>query len=115
MLLDRQGALRRLSGERGDSLDYFPPDIPEENALVPARAKDPTAPGLEVSEEDVGRKKLALWLTLQSRRGVRGKFWALKTPPHTQDTEIPTQSFPALLAIPVPIPGTFIQQDGCGG
>lgn len=46
-----------MSGETRDSLDYFPLDIPEENALVSARAKGPQAPELEVSVEDIGRKK----------------------------------------------------------
>ena len=57
MLGDRQGALRRLSGERGDSLDCIPLHVPEENALVSARAKGPPAPELKVSVEDVGGKK----------------------------------------------------------
>lgn len=39
---DRQGALRRLSRERGDLLDYSPLEIPEENALVLAHEKGPT-------------------------------------------------------------------------
>lgn len=108
MLGDRQGALRRLSGETRDSLDYFPLDIPEENALVSARAKGPQAPELEVSVEDIGRKKkTGVRHTLPSRRWMRGIFGALKTPPHTPDAEISSQSFPALLATPGPILGTF--------
>lgn len=54
---DWQGALRRSSGERIDSVDCFPLDVPEENALVPTGSKGPTAPGLEVSAEDLGKKK----------------------------------------------------------
>lgn len=37
-----------MSLERGDGLDFFPScplDIPEENALVPAGAKDPHSAG----------------------------------------------------------------------
>ncbi|ELW72363.1 40S ribosomal protein S26 [Tupaia chinensis] len=40
---DHQGALRHLPYEHGDRLDYFPLDIPEENAAVPVDAKSPSA------------------------------------------------------------------------
>lgn len=42
---------------RGDILGYIPLDIPEENALVSARAKGPPAPELKVSVKDVGGKR----------------------------------------------------------